>query len=106
MGISNTQKERTAREKTIAEARRIYWQGIKRAWEIYAKDDETVKQAREALEKAIHQANEVYLKDDAEWSEEELKLFMKAIRRAHDDYAETVAQVWRTFTKDMKKKFL
>jgi len=102
-------KERTAREQTIREVQLIYWQGIRRAWEIYTKDDMIVKQAYEALGKAISQAHELYLKDEEEMSDKAYaranKLFVKAIRQAHDDYAETVAQVWRAFIKDMKKEY-
>ena len=102
-------KERTAREETIARARGIYWQGIKRAWGIYTQDDNIVKQANQALEKAISQAHELYFKDEEEMSDAAYahakKLFVKAIRQAHDDYAETVAQVWKAFIKDMKKKY-
>jgi len=101
-------KERTAREETIAEARLIYWQGIKRAWRIYTANNEIVKQANKTLEKAIGQAYDLYLKDEEEMSdtayERAKKLFVKAVRQAHEDYAEKVAQVWKAFTKDMKKK--
>ena len=107
--LTRKTKEGTAREQTITEARRSYWQGIKSAWRIYTKGNKIVKQADEALGKTISQAHELYSKDE----EEEItdiayaranKLYVKAIRQAHDDYAETVAQVWKAFTKDMKKK--
>jgi len=33
------------------------------------------------------------------------KLFVKSVLRAHDDYAQTVAPVWKVFEQDMKKKY-
>jgi hypothetical protein len=44
-------KELTPREEIIAEARRIYWQGIKRAWKIYTRNDEIVKKHKKRLRK-------------------------------------------------------
>lgn len=101
-------KERTPREETIAEARRIYWNGIKRAWRIYTKDNEIAKRADAALDKAIHEAYERVFKVEEEMSDEAYdaanKLYVRMICQLHDDYAEKVAGIWKAFTKDMKKK--
>ena len=102
-------KERTARHEVIANARLIYWRGIRNAWNIYTKDNKIVRQAQETLDKAISQAHDLYLKDEEEMSdtayERSKKLFVKAVYRAHDDCARVVAPVWKAFTKDMKKKY-
>lgn len=101
-------EERTPREETIADARRLYWDGIRRAWRIYTKDNTIVKRADEELDKAIHEAYERLFKDEEAISDEAYdaanKLYVRMIRRLHDDYAEKVADVWRAFTKDMRKK--
>jgi len=93
-------KEQTPREKTIASAQKVYWEGMRRAWEIYTKDNEIVKQAKETLDKAIHQACELH--DETSSTTEE---FFKAVQRMHDNYAETVESIWKAFVKDMKKSF-
>lgn len=90
-------------DETITEARHVYWEGIKRAWSIYTKDNEAVKQANEVLRKVIHQAYERYADED-KVSDVDYVRYVKELFQAHDDYAETVAQVWKAFAKDMKKK--
>lgn len=101
-------KERTEREEEISEARAAYLRGVSRAWEIYTKDNEIVKQAEKILDKAIGQARELYLRDEEEMSDDEYKraneLFFKAVLQAHDDYAEKIAPVWKTFKREMRKK--
>ena len=102
-------QERTAPEDTIDEARqiyrkaiddskRIYRGGIRNAWAIYTKDDITAKEAKEALNKAINQADQLYFP-------EHVKLFYKAIRQVHDEYAEKVADKWKAFVEDMRRKY-
>jgi hypothetical protein len=107
--LTRKKKKGTAREQAIFDAKVIYWQGIKRACEIYTKDNEIVKHANEALEKAISQAHELYLKDEDRMSDKDYeqakKLFVKAVFQAHDECAEKVAPVWKAFIKDMQKKY-
>ena len=100
--IIRKKKKRIPLEEKIFEAQRSYWEGIKRAWRIYTEDDEIVKHAKEILDEAKRQANEVL--DASEGLDQDWKLFYETICRAHDDYAETVASVWKAFKKDIKKK--
>jgi hypothetical protein len=93
-------KESSLREKRIEEARRAYWQGMERAWEIYTEDNTIVKPAKEALEKSISQANRLYLQEDLNYNP---KHFMKAMYRAHDEFADRVAPIFKVFMLDMRR---
>ena len=92
--------ESSPREKKIEEAHRTYWQGIERAWEIYTEDNTLVKQAKEALEESINQANKLYLQEGSNYSP---KHFLKAKYRAHDEFADKVAMIFKEFMHDMRR---
>jgi len=92
--------ESSLREKKIEKACRIYWRGIERAWDIYTEDNTLAKQAKEALEESKNQANKLYLQEDSNYSP---KHFLKAMYRAHDEFADKVVMLFKEFMHDMRR---
>jgi len=97
----------TKSEETIKEARRVYRQGIKKAWDIYTQDNIIVKEAKKTLDSGIDEAYKSCLPEHGdEMSQTEYeqanKLYFKTLSKIHCKFADTIGQIWKVFMKDME----
>ena len=107
-GYLAKRKERTPREQEVVDARHKYLSGIIDAWNIYTKNNELVKKAKKVLDVTIHEAYKLTIdEDERDFSNEEYasgcRLYAKATRKAYEDFAEAVNDIWEDFTKDMER---
>ena len=100
-------KTQTKDEEKIREARRVYRDGIKKAWDIYAQDNMIVKEAKKTLDLAIDEAYKLCLPEHGERMaqteyEQATKLYFKTLYKVHRKFADTIGQIWGVFMKDME----
>lgn len=105
--LTRKKKQQTPREEEVEKARHVYNSGIKDAWNIYTENNQLVKKANTTLDGTIHQAYEVIFKNEENMSKKEdtraRHLYVKATRKAYEDFAEAVNHIWEDFTKDMER---
>lgn len=105
--ITRKEKQQTPREEEVKEARRTYHNGIRQAWIIYTKNNELVKKAEKARDETINEAYKLKCKNQEDMSEEEYaracSLYVKATRKAYEDFSEVVNHIWEDFIKDMER---
>ena len=85
------------------EFRSAFWDGIRKIWRDYTKDNPIAEQAKHDLNLGIGNAKR-YFHEDREETNQELRLFFKEAFQACDEYAEKVDKIWKAFIKDMTKK--
>jgi 5-methylthioribose kinase len=101
--LTRKYEQRTPREEELESVRHTYHAGIGEAWNTYTKNNELVKKAEKVRDLTIH---EVFEQDEASPEEESARtrsLLVKAIRKAYDEFAEAVNDIWKGFTKDMER---
>jgi hypothetical protein len=100
-------KTLTKSEETIKEARKVYRDGIEKAWDIYTQDNIIVNEAKKTLNSAIEEAYKSCLPEEREGMsqkeyEQAKKLYAKTLSNVHCRFADTIAQFWAVFMKDME----
>lgn len=104
--LARKKKERTLR-KEVEKARDAYITGIENAWRIYTENNDTAKKARKVLDETIHKAHGACYRENVEQMSREAyeagsRYYVKATRKAYEDYAEAVNDTWEDFVKDME----
>lgn len=100
-------KTLTKSEETTKEARKVYRDGIERAWDIYTQDNIIVKEAKKTLNSAIDEAYKSYRPEEREGMsqkeyEQAKRLYVKTLSKVHCKFADTIGQIWAVFMKDME----
>ena len=100
-------KTLTKDEEKVREARKVYRDGIKKAWDIYTQDNVIVKEAKKSLDSAIDEAYKSCLPEHGERMtqteyEQATKLYFKTLYKVHRKFADTIGQIWGVFMKDME----
>jgi len=100
-------KTLTKPEETVKEAKRIYRDGIKKAWEVYTQDNIMVQKAKKTLDSAIDEAYKSYLPEHGEGMpkkeyQKANRLYIQALYKIHSKFAKTIGQIWAVFMKDME----
>jgi len=99
-------KTLTEHQEIIKEARKVYHEGIKKAWDIYTKDNKIVQEAKKALSSAIDEAYKSCLPEDGEGMtqrehEQANRLYVETLSKLHCKFADTIERIWKAFIKDM-----
>jgi 5-methylthioribose kinase len=100
-------KTLTKHEETVKEAKRVYRDGIKKAWEVYTQDNIMVQKAKKTLDSAIDEAYKSYLPEHGEgMPKKEYKkanrLYIQTLYKIHSKFAKTIGPIWAVFMKDME----
>jgi hypothetical protein len=99
-------KTLTKDEEKVRESRRVYRDGIKKAWDIYTQDNLLVKDAKKTLDSTIDEVYKLCLPEHGERMtqtdyEQATKLYIKTLYKVHREFADTIGQIWAVFMKDM-----
>lgn len=94
------QRAREVYGEALDRARQVCRSGIRDAWAIYTKDNPLEREARKALGIAIHKASEDH---DNDWSSKSATKIYRAVRKAHEQYADNVLDLWKTFKEDLER---
>ena len=97
----------TKQEETIKEARVVYREGIRKAWDIYTQDNAIVKEAKKVLDLKIDEAYRSCLPKNGEGLpqkeyEKAKRLYFKTLSKVHSEFVDTVGMLWDVFMKDME----
>jgi hypothetical protein len=100
-------KTLTKPEETIKEAKRAYRDGIKKAWEVYTRDNIVVQEANNTLNSEIDEAYKSCLPEHGERMpkkeyENANRLYIQTLYKIHSKFADTIGQIWAVFLKDME----
>lgn len=100
-------KPLTKQEETIREAKVVYREGIRKAWDIYTQDNAVVKEANRFLDSEIDEAFKSCLPENGEKMsqreyEQAKKLYFKTLAKVHSKFADKIGQIWEVFMKDME----